>query len=148
MEIDIREPTINRYMRVLIKSVFLFVIFFGMLFVVLSITMGQTIIGIVVAMLVVLLSCLYKSNRVVQVKLINDKSVILNDGKRDIELKKEEISYVSKFVRFTFTKRFLLAIRVKNSSFLTLKRYLFLNDPQNNLIDLFKNMKIDLKNIP
>ncbi len=148
MEIEIREPNMNRYMRVLIKSVFLFVIFLGMLFVVLSITMRQTIVGIVVALLVVLLAYLYKSNRVVQVKSINDKSVILNDGKRDIELKKEEISYLSKFVRFTFTKRFLLAIRVRNSSFLTLKRYLFLNDPQNNLIDLFKNMKIDLKNIP
>ncbi len=73
---------------------------------------------------------------------------MLNDGKKDIELKKDDILYVARFVRFTFTERFLMSLAVKNGNFLTRKRYLFFNDLQNNLIDTFKNMKVDLKNFP
>jgi len=148
MEIKVKEPDTNRFMRLLIKSVFLFIIFWGIFFVILSIIAKQTITGIVIASLVSLLYYMYRNNRVVKVRLIKDESVVLNDGKRDIELKKEDISYVFKFVRFAFTERYLLAITVQNGSFLKFKRYLFFNDSRNNLINLFKKMKIDLKNIP
>ncbi len=53
-----------------IKSVFLFVIFWGILFIVLSVTMRQTTIGVVMAPIVALLYYLYRKNRVVQVKSI------------------------------------------------------------------------------
>jgi hypothetical protein len=84
----------------------------------------------------------------VKIKFIKDNLISLQDGIEQVELEKGDILYVFKFIRFAFTNHFLLAIAMRDGNLLTRKRYLLFNDPQNDAVTLFKNMGINLKNVP
>ena len=148
MTVDIKETVRNRYLRILLKSVFIYSLSAAGFFLLFFIAIGEYLIAAIVAMLVFFLYYLYKTNRVVKIKQIKEKLVVLIDGKKDIELRDEDISYVFKLVRVTITENFVLFFAVKGDRFFSVKRYLFLNDPQNNLIEIFKNMHLEVTNIP
>jgi len=148
MTTAIRETSINRYIRVLIKSVFVFSIISGIIIFISCILLKKYMTAAISALLVIFLYTLIKNNRVVRIILVKDDSVVVNDGNREIELRKEFISHVSKFVRFTLTQSFLLCIVLRGGNIFTVKRYLFSDDQRNNLIELLKNMQIELRNIP
>ena len=75
-------------------------------------------------------------------------SITVQDGHKQVEIKKEDISYIVKSVRFTFTRNYLLIIVTKKGNFLSRRRYLTFNDPKIDLMFVFKNMGIELINLP
>lgn len=148
MAAEIQEYSIGRYMRLLIKSVLIFSIVSVAIVFLLLMLFEDYIAAALSAIILILLYVWAKNNRMVKIKSVNSNSVVLVDGNREVELKREFISHVSKLVRFTVTQNFLLCIVLKNGNILTSKRYLFCNDQRNNVIEMLKNIQIELRNIP
>lgn len=142
----IKETRSTRSIRFLVKSVFLISIFWGIAFVLICLILEEWASAAGGLVLTFLAFYFYKRNRVAAVVGLASDSVMLRDGKKIIQLKRECIEYVFKNFRYTFTDRFMLIIATKNGTLLTRQRYLVVNEPSNDLMGTFLKMKVPMKN--
>ena len=84
---------------------------------------------------------------IAMIKSVGLDFVLMSDGQRDVELEKENIAYVLKWTRYSGTEWFLLLAKLRNS-IAWKKYYLFMNDPQYGMIDVFRKMGVQVKNAP
>lgn len=88
----------------------------------------------------------FLKKRVAKLSSFEDKRIVFTINKKSVPIAVNEIIYVSKAVRFTFTQRFWLIIRYRKenkSGFL-----FFVNEPDFHFLDLFSNLGVKLKNMP
>jgi len=90
---------------------------------------------------------IYKTFKVVGINLITDRSITLIDGKKKLEIKKDDVLYAYIHGRHLISKNYAIYLRVKNKRILSVKFFLFGSDPQNDLIEIFKKMNIKLKGL-
>ena len=90
----------------------------------------------------------YFLKRFVEIEKIDDDSVTFGLGEKEVRLLKENIISVTKAVRFTVTENYLLMITFYNIDKNKKERYFFMNDPEFNLLESFKNMGVKLRNVP
>ena len=146
-DMQIRETRPCHIIRLFIKSVFLFVPCWALVLAAFSAALGDIYVACVFVALVILVSHFYKRIRVARIKLIREESVVIQDGKKEIELTRHDILHVTKMVRYTFTETFGLVIATRGGNFWTRTRYMVINDSHNNLTDLFTKMEVRLKNV-
>lgn len=134
-------------MRIYFNLIFLSFQFLAITFLIFNIITKNYIVVAILALIEIFLYNWRKNSSVVRVNLIKDTSLVLIDRDKEIELRVEDIAYVLKFVRITFTQYYALMLRVKGGNFLTARRYWFCNDPRVNLIETFEKMQIKLINV-
>lgn len=79
---------------------------------------------------------------------IDEDSVTLSLGDKEVRLSKEIIISVTKSVRFTVTENYFLIITFYKNDNKGKERYFFFNEPKYNLLESFKNMGVKLRNVP
>ena len=90
----------------------------------------------------------YFKKRVVRVHTIGTDSISLMSGKKEVTLLTTEILSIAKAIKFTATERFWLILTFYSEDKEKKDRYFFMNEPESNLLESFKNMGIKLKNVP
>jgi hypothetical protein len=145
---EFKENRLNYFSRVAVKSTFVGILAFGIIFFVFSILL-EDMLFVMVSTFILVLGCYINiSWRVAKIILIRNGLISLKDGKKVVTLKREDISFVMKLVRFTLGERFGFIIRVKKGGSLSPRVYFISNEPQYNFIDSFKKMNVSLKNFP
>src|SRR5208283_1112850 len=135
---EIKESRIQKFARLFAKAMFLLIIILTIIIMLFSLAIGQLFMAILFFLLSLLGCYLYLKNRIVRLIRIEDQMIILQDGNKQYEIRKESILYLFKFVRFTFTNHYLWAITVRNGRAIALRRYIFFNDHSHDLLKLFK----------
>ena len=146
MEIEIKESNLNKSIRVLVKTICVFSMFFGIVFMIFQILLGNTLIS-VIGFPIIFLSY-YIGNRISKIKLIKQDSILLASGRKEIQLRKKEILCITKLVKFTFTERFWLKVNLNKGKFPILNCYFVMNEPKYDFIDKFYSMGLRVKNMP
>jgi len=128
------------------RAIFAFLMFFGIFIIIFQISMGNlflSLLGIPIFALGYLVE-----KRIGKIKIIRKNSILLALGKKEIELDRDSIASISKFVRFTLTQRFWIKISLSKGRSPLLNCFFFMNEPQHNFIDRFLSMGLKLKNFP
>jgi hypothetical protein len=146
MKTQIKESNINRLIRIILKVICTFGMFFGVFFILYQITLGNILISMI-GIPIILISY-YLRNRIVRIKKIDNDFIFLASGRKEIKLNKGDILSTSKLIRFTFTDRFWMVISLDKSKLSVLNCYFFMNEPQDDFIDKFLSMGLEMKNIP
>jgi type IV secretory pathway TrbD component len=146
MEIEIQESRTNKWFRIISKGVCIYFITFGILVVIMELILKQWYL----AALGVLVSAIgfYNKKRLARITAIRDNSLVLLVEKSKIELNKEEVSSITKWVQVTITQRFPMTISLKERKFGIVKSYIVTNEPAYDFLHLFSRMGIRLKNVP
>ena len=140
------ESRMNSMLRILLKSILLLFILYWIIFSLLIVIVGKLSMLFLAVPMFLLGVYLFYKNRIVRLKSADSQSIIVQDGKKEITLYKEDILHVLKLVRFTFSKRFLLVISLAHKRF-KVKRYLMFNEPAIDLIGKLKKIEgINLRN--
>ena len=74
--------------------------------------------------------------------------MIVKVGNNNIELLKKDIAYISQFVRYPFTKRFLIKIVLNRRTLGIHESYIVMTEPQYDFMNTFAHIGIILKNTP
>ena len=140
------ESGLNKAYLGSIKFVVNFLIIFGLLFSSLQLIFFNKFISVLG--LIPIVVGYYFKKRVVRVYAIGADTITLKSGKKEVKLLKTDIISVAKAIRFTATQRFLIILTFYCQEKNKKDRYFFMNEPESNFLDLFKNMGIQLKNMP
>ena len=143
MATEIEESTKNRVFRMMLRTLFVFLIIFGIFFIIFQIIANNLLLSSIGLPIVVMGYLLGKG--VCRIKNISEDSVLLESGKGQIKLHKDDFS-ILKLIRFTVSQRFLFAILPKRIHFFTIF-YLVVNEPKYDLFNKLKKMGIRFYNV-
>ncbi len=149
--IEIQEPDKNRRRRWLYKTFFELLLGFcfimGLFFILIAIIIKEITL-IVLSISCIVIVCFFMKNfKVARILTITNSSIVLEKNTKRIELYQDNIAHAHKIVKFSITKHYLMILSEKGKNFLSRKRYILLNDPQNDLIALLLKFGIPLRNI-
>lgn len=130
----------------LIKFIANFSILFGIFFLIVQFLFFSKPLSIL-GLIPIIFGYHYRNKTAVLDKIEED-SVTFSLGKEKVHLSKENIFSVSKVVRFTMTENYMLVITFYNKKKKKKDRYYFMNIPEYNLLESFKNMGVKLENVP
>ena len=140
------ESGLNKAYFGSIKFVVNFSIFFGLLFISMQLLFFNKLLSVLG--LIPIFVGYYFKKRVVRVYTIGADSITLKSGKKEVNLLTTEIISIAKAIRFTATERFWLILTFYSQNKKKKDRYFFMNEPGSELLELLKNMGIQLKNMP
>jgi len=146
MEIEIQESRINKWFRMVSKGVCIYFIIFGILVVMMQLILNEWYLVVIGALLCAI--GYYNKKRIARITAIKDNSLVLLVDKSKIELNKEEISSISKWIQVTITQRFPMTISLKGRKYGIVKSYIVTNEPAYDFPHLFSRMGIRIKNVP
>ena len=146
MEIEIQESRMNKRFRVLSKTLCIYMISVGLFIVIIQLMLNNLFLA--VSGVLVTAIGFYNKKRIARITTIKDKSLVLLVEKRKIELNKEDILSISRWVQITFTQWFSIKISLKERKFGIVKSYIVGNEPNCNFLGEFSRLGIRLKNIP
>jgi hypothetical protein len=140
------ESGLNKAYMGSVKFVINFSIFFGCFFTIMQLLFFNKFLSVLG--LIPIIVGYYFKKRVVRVYTIGADSITLKSGKKEVKLLKTDIISIAKVIRFTATERFWLILTFCSQDKKKKDRYFFMNEPGSNFLELFKNMGIQLKNMP
>jgi hypothetical protein len=156
MIIEFKETSANRRGRIAWKIGMFCMLIMAVIFFLLAIasfiskevvTLEDYILLIIVTPISMLVFYIYRIIKNVRIKQITEQSIILIDGKKKLEIRKEDVLYAYIHGRYLISKNYAIYLRVKSKGILSVKFLLFGSDPRNDLIEIFKKMNVKIKGL-
>jgi hypothetical protein len=146
MEIEIQESGINKLIRLFCKILCYFLVLFGFLLICFQVLIFHNWLLILLGIVITTAGYLSKT-RIAKIVEIKEDGIVLGIGNRNIEIRKEDISSVSKLVMITISRNFLLLINLRKVRFRVFNFYLVTNEPKYDFIQHFVKLGVKIRNI-
>ena len=143
METQIIETKLNYFLRCFAKGICIFILLIGIIFIIMQLFIKDYFVLGLGILFIALGSYFLKS--FVRINKIKDDSILLESGKKEIELFHNQINYLFKFVPYSITSRYGILISSNRKG---INKFLIIfNDPQLDLLTIMKNSGVKVKNI-
>jgi hypothetical protein len=146
MEVEVYESGISKSIRLFCKILCYFLVLFGFLLICFQVSIFHN--WLLALFGIVITATGYLCNkRIAKIVKIKEYGIVLGIGNRNIEVRKEDISSVSKLVMITISQNFLFLITLKKVRFKVFNFYLVINEPKHDFIQHFVKLGVKVKNI-